>query len=119
FNFNYYETSSKKYSNLLGVVFTQKLDEFPIIDSRISSGEIEVLIGTSKKVQKITYQFRPLASDEQGIYPTISAQEALNEMGQRNAELIVPSEESIPSNVEINTFLVAYRLTSTGIFLQP
>lgn len=118
--YNFYETTEKENASLVGIVFSSKIAEVPVIASRINSGEIEVLLDTSGNIKRIEYVYRPIQEKEYSTYPAISRQSALEQIPYGKAELIKIFEAVEPTTLNLELEIIAYRITfDEQEYLQP
>jgi hypothetical protein len=119
-SYSYYETDSKDNATLVGVNFSSKIDELPLIASRINTGEIEVLLDSNKQILKITYSYRPISEDIYATYPLKSVSGALSKAGSYEGEIISTFEAEVPESVTIDNVILAYKIElKDQDYLQP
>lgn len=118
--YSYYETQVRDEASLIGVNFSTRIEEIPLISSRINSGEIEVLMNSNKQVIKISYTYRPVSEEIVATYPIKSISTALSKIASGEREVISSFGNEDPEAITITEVTFAYKIElNDQEYLQP
>lgn len=118
--FNFYDSNDETKANLIGVVFRNTFNNYPLVVDNSHSGEIEVILNANSEIVRIVYRYRPISINNSAKYPLNTSSEAYQYIRLKKCEVILPYEVISTSSVSLQSAILAYKIELFDQdYLQP